>query len=246
MLQDRTGRPALGVLPYVHGIGVDAEDAIDRALLLAGGAPVGDDGTRATVADLGWLRERGLDTAVRRHAGAGKPVLGICGGYQMLGTVIDDPVESGVGTVAGLGLLPVCTTFEQHKTLARPECVLPDGSLLSGYEIHYGSVRREGGEPLVGDLGCRAGAVGGTIWHGLLENDSFRRRYLTEVARAAGRRFTVAHDTDFAAICEARLDRLGDLVADHLDHAAVRRLLTAGPGPLATLRLNRSGAPPSR
>jgi len=286
MLSDRTGRPVLGVLPYVHGIGVDAEDAIDRALLLAGGAPVGEDvlrvnvvafprmsnhtdldalatepgvvvrfvtepgglydsdlvvlpGTRATVADLAWLRERGLDAAIRRHAAAGRPVLGICGGYQMLGTDLDDPVESRAGVVAGLGLLPVRTRFEPAKTLARPERVLADGSVLRGYEIHHGTVRREGGEPLVADIGCRDGAVAGTIWHGLLENDGFRRRYLAGAAAAAGRRFTVAPGTDFAAIREERLDRLGDLVADHLDRDGVHRLLAGGAGRPPTLELAR-------
>ena len=67
-------------------------------------------GTRATVADLAWLRGRGIDHAVARHTARGLPVLGICGGYQMLGSHIDDEVESGAGQVPGLGLLPVRTS----------------------------------------------------------------------------------------------------------------------------------------
>jgi adenosylcobyric acid synthase len=164
-------------------------------------------------------------------------VLGICGGYQMLGSTISDEVESGAGEVAGLGLLPVRTVFQPTKTLARPSRLLPDGSTVQGYEIHYGSVDRFGGQPLVADVGCRVGSVAGTLWHGLLENDGFRRSYLTEVARQAGRRFTVAPDTDFAAVREQKLDRLADLVAEHLDGPALRRLLQDGPGRLPTLRL---------
>lgn len=287
MLEQRTGRQVFGVLPYVQGIGIDAEDAIDRALLLSGAAPLGEDvlrvnviafprmsnhtdldalavepgvvlrfvtdpaglrdadlivlpGTRATVADLAWLRARGLDRAVARHAAAGRPVLGICGGYQMLGASIDDRVESGAGTVAGLGMLPVRTRFEPAKTLARPTRVLPDGSVLAGYEIHHGLVERDGGEALVADVGCRVGPVAGTIWHGLLENDAFRRDYLAGVARDTGRRFTVAPDTSFAAIREAKFERLADLVADHLDGEAIHRLLDAGSPAVPTLRLNLS------
>jgi adenosylcobyric acid synthase len=194
-------------------------------------------GTRATVADLGWLRARGLDEAVRRHVAAGRPVLGICGGYQMLGTVIDDAVESKAGRVEGLGLLPVHTRFEPVKTLSRPTRILDDGSVVHGYEIHHGTVVRDGGEPLIADEGCRHGPVAGTVWHGLLENDSFRRDYLDRVAAATGRRFVVAPDTRFAAIREARLDRLADLVADNLDRDAILRLLDGTRSIAPTLHL---------
>jgi adenosylcobyric acid synthase len=77
--------------------------------------------------------------------------------------------------------------------------------------------------------GARAGAVWGTTWHGALEDDGFRRSFLTEVARVAGRRFVVAPDTDFAAVREARLDALGDLIAEHADTDALWRLIESGP-----------------
>src|SRR3984885_511885 len=77
-------------------------------------------GSRATVADLAWLRERGLAGAITERARAGQPVLGICGGYQMLAEVIDDPVESRQGRVDGLGLLPVRVVFGPAKRLGRP------------------------------------------------------------------------------------------------------------------------------
>src|SRR5690606_15400364 len=76
-------------------------------------------GTKSTVDDLAWLRQTGLADAVHRHAAAGKPVLGICGGFQMLGERIHDAVESRRGTVAGLGLLPIEITFQAEKTVGR-------------------------------------------------------------------------------------------------------------------------------
>ena len=185
-------------------------------------------GTRATVADLAWLRERGLAAAVTERARRGQPVLGICGGYQMLAAEIDDPVESGAGVVAGLGLLPVRVMFGPDKVLGRPRGA-GYGAEVHGYEIHHGvaEVAEGRGEPFPG--GCRTVAVWGTTWHGTLESDAFRRAFLTEVAALAGRDFTVAPDTSFAAARQARLDTLADLVAGHLDTAAVSRLIEHGP-----------------
>ncbi len=182
-------------------------------------------GTRATVDDLRWLRSRGIDEALVDRAAAHRPILGICGGYQMLGTSIDDPVESGVGIVEGLGLLPVTTTFGQDKVLGRPRRVLSDGSAVEGYEIHHGVVRRSGGIPLFADEGCRADAVAGTSWHGLFENDGFRRSFLAEIAQGAGRAFVASPDLSFAGIREARFERLADMVADHLDTDALLRII---------------------
>ena len=100
---------------------------------------------------------------------------------------------------------------------------------MTGYEIHHGVAVADGAEPFLD--GCRSGAVWGTSWHGTMENDSFRRAFLTEVAALAGRDFVPAPDTDFAALREARLDVLGDLVAGHLDTDALLSLITAGPPP---------------
>jgi len=187
-------------------------------------------GSRATVADLGWLRERGLAEAITRRARAGRPVLGICGGYQMLAAGIEDRVESRAGTVAGLGLLPVRVTFGTGKVLGRPRGT-GYGAEVTGYEIHHGvaAVAEGAADPFPG--GCRSAAVWGTMWHGTLECDEFRRAFLTEVAALAGRDFTVAPDTSFAAARQARLDTLAGLVAAHLDTAALDRLITAGPPP---------------
>ena len=184
-------------------------------------------GSRATVADLGWLRERGLAEAVTRLAGAGRPVLGICGGYQMLAREIRDEVESGAGTVAGLRLLPATVEFAVDKTLGRP-AGSAYGAPVTAYEIHHGVVTvDDGAEPFPG--GCRTGSVWGTSWHGVLENDDFRRAFLADVAERAGRDFVPAPGVSFAALRAERLDALGELVGRHLDTDALCRLLESGP-----------------
>jgi adenosylcobyric acid synthase len=184
-------------------------------------------GSKATVADLSWLRERGLAGAIVDHARAGKPVLGICGGFQMLCRRIDDTVESGAGEVAGLGLLDADIAFGTAKVLRRWR------GPLRGYEIHHGRVARCGEEAWFAHdsepQGFVRGAVFGTHWHGLLDNDDFRRRWLSRVADAAGRGGFVVADTDVAARRDAQLDAIADLLAAHLDVDAVLGLLDGPP-----------------
>ncbi|MCB5168136.1 cobyric acid synthase [Streptomyces bambusae] len=182
-------------------------------------------GTRGTVKALEWLRERGLADTLARRAAEGRPVLGICGGFQALGEVIEDEVESRAGTVPGLGLLPVSVRFAVAKTLARPvgEAL---GEPVEGYEIHHGVADVRGGEPFLD--GCRVGAVWGTHWHGSLESDGFRRAFLRQVAAAAGRRFVPAPDTSFGTLREEQLDLLGDLIEEHADTDALLRLIETG------------------
>ncbi len=183
-------------------------------------------GTRGTVKALAWLREQGLAAAVERRAAGGRPVLGICGGFQILAERIEDDVESRAGTVPGLGLLPARIRFAAAKTLARPTGVAY-GEPVAGYEIHHGVADVLGGDEDFLD-GCRVGTVWGTHWHGSLESDGFRRAFLRRVAAAADRRFVPAPDTEFGALREAQLDRLGDLVEEHLDTAALLRLIEDG------------------
>jgi adenosylcobyric acid synthase len=283
-LEALTGRPVLGVLPFVEDLWMDAEDslALDaRAPEAPAGAETLDvavlrlrwisnftdadalsaepgvrvrytrsaadieradlvviPGTKATVEDLDRLRTAGLDRALAQRAGAGDPILGICGGYQLLGERIDDAVESGRGSVAGLGLLPVTTRFEPEKILRRPTGYCGWlGTAVGGYEIRHGRVHRHSGDAVFEDDGCRAGAVLGFSWHGALEHDDFRRALLTWVAERRGRHF-LPGTTPFADARDCRLDALGDLVADHVDTARLSALIADGaPGDLPTLSL---------
>ncbi|MGW1066990.1 cobyric acid synthase [Streptomyces aureus] len=206
---------------------------VDRAEELADADLVVVPGTRGTVKALRWLRERGLADAIARRAAEGRPVLGVCGGYQLLGEHIEDEVESRAGHVDGLGLLPVRVRFAREKTLARP-VGRALGEHVEGYEIHHGVAEVTGGRTFMSDAdgagldGCRVGAVWGTHWHGSLESDGFRRAFLREVAAAAGRRFVPAPDTSFAALREEQLDRLGDLIEEHADTDALWRLIESG------------------
>ncbi|QIG43619.1 cobyric acid synthase [Nocardioides anomalus] len=162
-------------------------------------------GTRATLSDLAWLRERGLDRAVLAHAAAGRPVLGICGGCQMLGTTIADPdgIEGPPTTAEGLGLLALTTTFGAEKVLRTHQ--------PAGYEIHHGRVSG----PLVD------GPVVGTMVHGSLEDDAYRARFLADALGVTSR-------ASFPAARERRLDLLGDLVEEHLDVDGLLRLAREG------------------
>ncbi|HEX6312803.1 MAG TPA: cobyric acid synthase, partial [Acidimicrobiia bacterium] len=173
-------------------------------------------GSRAVTADLAWLRRAGLARAVT-HADA--VVLGICGGYQMLGGSVADPdgVEGPPGAVAGLGLLPVTTRFGRTKT-TRVRRGRALGCTVEGYEIRHGEPVREGGESWVeldDELGVEhegavlAGRVFGTSLHGLFENDAFRRTFLGHVA-ARRRRSFVPGSQSFASVRARFHDRVAD------------------------------------
>jgi adenosylcobyric acid synthase len=165
-------------------------------------------GTKTTMADLAWMRQRGLDRAVRRLAQMGAAIVGICGGYQMLGQSIRDPghVESMNSEATGLGLLPVVTEFSPEKATFQVQATILDapgwmsaltGATFSGYEIHMGrstgsrrpwlKIRRQGsGRDVVvqvEDGGCdETGRVWGCYLHGLFANDLFRRTWLDSLS----------------------------------------------------------------
>jgi adenosylcobyric acid synthase len=180
-------------------------------------------GSKATVSDLSWLRARGLADGIAAHARQGKSVLGICGGFQMLCQRIDDPVESKAGRIEGLGLLDADIAFASDKILRHRE------TPLHGYEIHHGQLGRHTEDDWLG-VGIRRGHVYGTHWHGLLDNDTLRRQWLTDAAAAVGRSgFVVADDVDVAARRDAQLDLMADLLTAHLDVDAVVDLLEHGP-----------------
>jgi adenosylcobyric acid synthase len=292
-----TGRPFLGTLPWIPGLGLDGEDSLALDAPRPVKPPLGRDvlsvavarlgrisnftdfdalvqepgvsvrftglaeeildadlavlpGTKATVEDLKLLRSRGIDHAFAERAKRALPTLGICGGYQMLGRRIEDGVESGEAEVLGLGLLPVETSFEVEKMLGRPQgwALGFGGAEVAGYEIHHGRVRREGGDPLFdtveGTEGCRSGATLGTSWHGILESDGFRRALLLWVTEERGLDWKPG-EMPFAAAREAQLEKLGNLVADHVDREALLRLIDEGqPSGLPVIRLQIRGYKP--
>ncbi|MGH2699212.1 MAG: cobyric acid synthase, partial [Actinomycetota bacterium] len=190
-------------------------------------------GTKATVEDLAWLRARGLAEAVRDRAGRGLPILGICGGYQMLGKRIADAVESGAGELEGLDLLPVETAFAADKILSNRvgTATAFGGVPVSGYEIRHGRITRFGGDSVIetpaGEEGCRVGGVVGISWHAALESDAYRRALLQWVGELRGTDWAPGSHS-FAQLREERLDRVGDLIASHVDIDALVGLLEEG------------------
>ena len=204
-------------------------------------------GSKSVVADLAWLHERGLARAILAAASAGRPVLGVCGGYQMLGRTVRDPhgVESSVAEAAGLDLLPLETTFAPAKTTRRvrarvtaawgPLAAARD-VIVDAYEIHAGVTRlrvpdvarpfaivERGGAPADDLDGAVAGAVAGTYLHGVLASGPLRRALLGWLAARAGRGSHAAWGS--AAPRLARWDRLADIVANALDLKAVGGLV---------------------
>jgi len=223
-ISNATDVDALAVEP-----GVDVLVTADPAVVEAADLVVLP-GSRSTTTDLAWLRERGLADVVTRRAAAGRPVLGICGGYQMLAHEIEDDVEGRVGVVPGLGLLPTRVDFACDKVLARPVGSWEGHPVDTAYEIHHGIARGVGvgagadrsianppeQQPFLD--GWRVGAVWGTMWHGALESDAFRRAWLGEVASAVGSEWAPAADAPgFAERREAMLEILGDAVEEHVD-----------------------------
>lgn len=269
-LEQRTGKPVLGVLPYLHGLHLDAEDAIAAAeaapagsltvvvpvlprisnhtdfeplrrhpqvafhYVGPGAAPPPADlvilpGSKNVRADLDWLRAQGWETYVQRHLRYGGKLIGICGGLQMLGRRIADPLglEGAPGESPGLGLLELDTVLEAEKQLrqVRGRLLLEDAA-VAGYEIHAG--RSEGpalAHPALkldgGDDGTRSGdgRILATYVHGLFDRPEACRALL----RWAG--LAEPQTIDAAAQRDAAIERIADAVEQHLDLPWVLDLL---------------------
>ena len=191
-------------------------------------------GSKATVSDLEWVARTGLDGAVRELANrSATTVLGICGGYQMMGRSIEDRVESSAPAVVdGLGLLPVDTTFEPEK-VTKQVSGAARGVAVSGYEIHHGRTESKNGWIHLDDgpEGCevQGGRLAGTSVHGLFENDAFRRAFLSDVAARSGVEWEPDLSVSFAAARERRFDRLADHLESHMDMEAVLGLIKGTP-----------------
>jgi len=270
IIEERSGVPVLGVLPYLHDLFIPEEDAValeapdpiqplrdasvDIAVIHLPRIANFDDfdplvaepgvrvryvdsperlgnpdaiiipGTKSTVGDLQWLRARGLGDAIQAHARGGGSVVGICGGYQMLGQEILDPdhVESRETQTGGLGLLPIKTTFAGEKATHRAKAQIACASLASniwlcalrgqtveGYEIHMGRttgaeawleiVERNQQTTRVFDGAIsQDGLVWGCYIHGLFGNKNLRRAWLSSLGWAEGSGATI-HEDSFAA-----------------------------------------------
>ena len=197
-------------------------------------------GTKNTVGDLLWLRQSGLETAVVKLAAGGTPVLGVCGGYQMLGQLLDDPKGTEGGTprtLRGLGLLPTRTVFTADKRRAQVTARAAEpfaGAELTGYEIHTGRTVIEGapfctladGTP----EGCVKGNVCGTYLHGLFDSGELTRRLAEWLCRRKGIEPEQASPLPMRDYREQQFDLLADGVRHALDMNAVYAAMgLAGP-----------------
>ena len=211
---------------------VEANDALDSPDLVI--LP----GTKSTMADLEYLRGIGLTEQVVAHARSGAPVIGICGGYQMLGELLLDPdgVESHRADAAGLGLLPVTTVFQPAKSTQQTEALVTighglladcTGLTLKGYEIHMGmtqahparapfQITSRSGRPVNDSDGAMdaEGMVFGTYMHGLFHNDTLRRRLLARLAAWKGVQLPPGIPPLDAS---AEFDKLAAFIRQHLD-----------------------------
>lgn len=269
-LEQRTGKPVLGVLPYLQGFHLEAEDGIATeqgeaeahqlrvvvpvfsrisnhtdfdALRLhpqvdlqyvgaEQAVPAADliilPGSKNTRRDLQWLRDNGWDSAIQKHLRYGGKVIGICGGFQMLGQSIEDPqgLEGAAGCSAGLGYLAMTTSLEPHKQLQRVsgQLSLPGQPQVAveGYEIHMGVSRGEALQRAINcliheDEACSEGALSedgqvlGTYLHGLFDQADACR----ELLRWAG--LSDAKTVDYRQRQEAEIERLADTLEQHMD-----------------------------
>lgn len=276
MLEEKTGIPVLGVVPYLR-VNVDDEDSLapclenqdakkpldiavirlprisnftDFSLLdehpamgvryvqsvreLGNPDLVILPGTKSTLSDLLWLRQNGLEAAVCKLAHAGVPVLGICGGYQMLGQSLSDPYGTeGGGEMHGMGLLPIDTVFDAQKTRTRMQAkvVAPDfeGAQLDGYEIHTGKTTVHGdafcilenGQP----DGCVNGNVFGTYLHGLFDTGSLTQKLAEFLCQRKGISCEQAAPVSHRAYQEQQFDLLADGIRRALDMQKIYALM---------------------
>ncbi|WP_248914757.1 cobyric acid synthase [Pseudomonas moorei] len=270
-LEQRTGKPVIGVLPYVLDLHLEAEDGIDQRqtdkvdqvlkvvvpvlprisnhtdfdplrlhpqvdLQFIGpgqAIPPADliilPGSKSVRSDLAYLRANGWEAAISRHLRYGGKVLGICGGLQMLGEQVHDPLglEGVPGSSAGLGLLAFETRLEEHKQLLNVRGRLAlENAEVSGYEIHAGVTTGpalENAAVQLDDGRCDGaqsvdGQILGTYLHGLFESPAA----CSALLRWAG--LQAVQDVDYHGLRERDIERLADLVEKHLDTSLLREL----------------------
>jgi adenosylcobyric acid synthase len=276
MIETRLGVPCLGVVPFLHDLGLDEEDGValeDRASAarrwrnLESGSEralrIGVialphmanftlilPGTKQTLDDLSWLEQRGFDRELRRLAGIGIPIAGICGGFQMLGVTVEDPwgIENHGDACSrtALGLLSVRTVLRAEKIVRRVRGSLRR-SLFSnasappvhfeGYEIHVGETFYESGTHPLADIQCQGetkfvadgavnetGRVFGSYVHGFFDNDDFRHAFI-RTSRVVADLAPAEKFARVGAEREARIDRLANHLRKSLDINRLRNWL---------------------
>ncbi|WP_211825081.1 cobyric acid synthase [Kistimonas asteriae] len=277
-LEEKTGKPVLGVLPYLHGLHLDAEDAItvsnadkSEGQKLKIAVPVltrtsnhtdfdplqlhpnvdftwvckGQrippcdliiiPGTKSTRADLEFLQDNGWEEDILRHLRLGGKLMGICGGYQMLGRFVHDPegIEGKPGISEGFGLLDIDTTLDREKQLRRVSGTLSlpgqEPVTVTGYEIHAGVTQGDDLDYPVIDLGSHKdgvlsadGQVFGTYLHGVFEHADACHAIL----RWSGLAENEAATFNFDQVREDNLDRLADAIETYLDMDQILALVT--------------------
>lgn len=273
-----TGRPVLGVVPYLHDLALPEEDSVsfkkgafnrvrdgESVEIVVISLPhisnftdvepflqepdvtvrivesVGDlghpqavllPGSKNVLHDLGFLRQGGFVEKIEQLITSGCEIVGICGGYQILGQLVEDPynIESGDGPAAGLGLLPIVTTIEREKQLTRKSGIhQPSGHPVVGYEIHHGVSPSAGKALLRFDDGSTCGLAGrdGQVWgsylHGIFDEDEFRRWFIDRLRLAKGLEAKGAILAPYDL--ERGFERLAAEVRRSIDIAALYRLL---------------------
>ncbi|MDP3181648.1 MAG: cobyric acid synthase [Desulfobaccales bacterium] len=292
IIEARTRRPVLGVMPYVPDLALPEEDSVAlgrkgfvRSCSALPGFTVGVvrlphisnytdfdpleqdpgvflsyldhrhpwpeldllilPGTKNTISDLLYLKQSGLFKQIKAYAKDGGHLVGICGGFQLLGQEVRDPlgVEGSPRTEAGLSLLPVVTTMAAFKTTtqvqARARGVAADPKVLEAYEIHMGVTEPCGPGEAAFDIVSRNGQpvkvadgwvdpghrIWGTYLHGLFDNDGFRQAFLQRVMEARRAGLTASFPWSFRTFQETQLDRLADLMRRHLNLTKIRAMI---------------------
>lgn len=276
-LENTTGKPVFGVLPYLHNLHLEAEDAISAAQItgetqlnvvvpvltrtsnhndfdalrahpqvnlqfVAQGQPwpkadlVIIPGTKSVRDDLAFIRHNGWDNEIARHLRYGGKVIGICGGYQILGQTIRDPqgLEGSAGSSHGLGFLPVHTTLAPEKQLKSVQGTLQLPSQtecpITGYEIHLGQTEHSEQQSVIQcNDGSREGCISpdgqviGTYWHGLFDHPQACQHWLHWAGLAHAER------VDIEQLRDTAIDRIADAIEAHIDLEALLQCKPLGP-----------------
>ena len=277
MVEEKTGIPVLGVVPYIR-VDIDDEDSLaprlsaksevkplDIAIIriprmsnftdfapLEAHEVIGAryvqsaeelhnpdmviiPGTKSTMDDLLWMRQNGIESAIQKLASSGTPVLGVCGGYQMMGEKLSDPyhIEGDLEEMHGMGLLPTETTFTNLKTRTRFTADVKakdfEGAKLDGYEIHMGESIVKG-DPFLTlengkDDGCACGTNFGTYLHGLFDTGELTEKLVKYLCDRKGIEYSEAAPISHSTYVEKQYDILADGVRAAMDFDKIYKIM---------------------